>query len=208
MSTWIDISQPLTKDVAIWPGDTPFKCETSFDKTMTGSVNVGSLMMSLHTGTHIDAPYHFDDAGKRVSDLDIAVYGGKAKVIGLPEGTDVICPEILAKEELDGVERLLIHTKGWQDRRKFPDWIPPVDIRLAPWLQERGILLLGLDIPSVDPLDSKDLPAHHALAHHGVHILEGVVLDHVVPGEYELFAFPLALAGADGSPVRAVLRKC
>ncbi|SDW51645.1 Kynurenine formamidase [Marininema mesophilum] len=207
MTKWIDISQPLTKDIPIWPGDTGFICETAHHKSVTGSVNVGSLTMSLHTGTHIDAPYHFDDDGKRVSDLDISVYGGRAKVIRLPEGTKVISPEALANEKVEGAERLLLHTKAWPDRGGFPEWIPPVAPELAPWLQERGICLLGIDIPSVDSLDSKDLPAHHALAYYGVYILEGVVLDHVEPGEYELFAFPLALEGADGSPVRAVLRQ-
>lgn len=78
---WIDISQPLNNDIATWPGDTPFSYEVSWSKEDSGSVNVGKLTMSIHTGTHIDAPFHFDNDGKKVLDLDIHVYVGAARVI-------------------------------------------------------------------------------------------------------------------------------
>ncbi|MDR6224169.1 arylformamidase [Desmospora profundinema] len=205
MSGWIDISQFLDEGVPVWPGDTPFSYRLTWTKEESGSVNVGQVAMSTHTGTHIDAPFHFDEEGKRVGELDLAVYAGPAKVLDR-EGIGWIGPETLAGEEITGVERILIRTGAWKDRSRFPKAIPPVDPALAPWLKQRGIRLLGLDLPSVDPLDSKDLPAHHALARHGVHILEGVVLDEVQAGTYELVAFPLPLKQADGSPVRAALR--
>ncbi|MFC4077830.1 arylformamidase [Salinithrix halophila] len=207
MTTWIDISQPLREGMAVWPGDTPFSYQSVLTKAQSGSVNVGSLTMSAHSGTHVDAPFHFDNQGKGILELDLDPYVGPARVVSLPPGTESIGPASLEKEELAGVERLLLRTGVWTDRCTFPERIPPVEPELALWLAERGIRLLGLDLPSVDPLDSKELPAHHALARHGVHILEGAVLDDVEPGNYELYAFPLPLKGADGSPVRAVLRK-
>lgn len=205
MTKWIDISQPLDNQVAGWPGDTPFSYEVVWSKEASGSVNVGKLTMSIHTGTHIDAPFHFDNHGKRTIDLDVGLYVGPAFVIHL-EQPESIGPEELADIELNGVTRLLIRTGTWLSRERFPEEIPHIRPELAPYLAEKGIRLLGLDVPSVDPLDSKELPAHHGLAQHGIHILEGAVLDDVVPGEYELIALPLPLADADGSPVRAVLR--
>ncbi|SDX34859.1 arylformamidase [Paenibacillus sp. CF384] len=206
MSNWIDISQPLDEKVATWPGDTPFSYKVSWSKEESGSVNVGQIVMSIHTGTHIDAPFHFDNEGKRVSELDLDLYIGQARVIHLPNPASIGVRD-LAGVELGGVARLLIRTDAWQDRHVFPGWIPPIEPELAAYLAGYGVRLIGLDLPSVDPLDSKELPAHHELAGHGIHILEGLVLDHVEPGDYELIALPLPLTEADGSPVRAVLRK-
>ncbi|MBJ7961293.1 arylformamidase [Bacillus mycoides] len=204
-SQWIDISQPLNNDIATWPGDTPFSYEVSWSKENSGSVNVGKLTMSIHTGTHIDAPFHFDNDGKKVLDLDIQVYVGPARII------DVSNLESIGKKELEnfhleGVERLLLRTSSHGKANEFPDVISHLRADIAAFLSEKGIRLIGVDVPSVDPLDDKELAAHHQLFKHGIHILENVVLDHVVDGDYELIALPLALTDADGSPVRAVIR--
>jgi arylformamidase len=206
MSSWIDISQRLDEKVAVWPGDTPFSYRVTWSKEDTGSVNVGQVTMSTHTGTHIDAPFHFDNEGKRVIDLDLDIYIGPARVIHLPNKEKIGVDE-LESENLEGVTRLLIYTGAWKNRTVFPETIPHIEPELAPYLAERGIRLIGVDLPSVDPLDSKELPAHHELLRCGIHILEGIILDHVAPGDYELSALPLPLAEADGSPVRAVLKK-
>ncbi|MFC3884157.1 arylformamidase [Bacillus songklensis] len=206
MNAWIDISQRLDEKVAVWPGDTPFSYHINWSKEDSGSVNVGQITMSIHTGTHIDAPFHFDDEGKRVIDLDINLYIGPARVIHLSNKTKIGADE-LQSVNLEAVTRLLIYTGAWQNRSVFPETIPHIEPELASYLSQRGIRLIGLDLPSVDPLDSKELSAHHELARHGVHILEGIVLDDVAPGDYDLSALPLPLAQADGSPVRAVLKK-
>ncbi|TDB53739.1 arylformamidase [Bacillus sp. CBEL-1] len=206
MNKWIDVSQPLNNKVACWPGDTPFSYRVSWSKEESGSVNVGEITMSVHTGTHIDAPFHFDSEGKKVKDLDVNLYIGESKVVHLHNPSS-ISVEDLKKIDLAGVTRLLIKTGAWTNRETFPTSIPPVDKGVAEYLEEQGVRLLGLDLPSVDPLDSKELAAHHELAAHSVHILEGLVLDAIEEGDYELAALPLSLAEADGSPVRAVLRK-
>ncbi|HGH7175875.1 TPA: arylformamidase [Bacillus wiedmannii] len=204
-SEWIDISQPLNNDIATWPGDTPFSYEVSWSKENSGSVNVGKLTMSIHTGTHIDAPFHFDNDGKKVLDLDIDVYVGTARVIDV-SGLESIGKKELESFNLEGVERLLLRTSSHGKANEFPDVIPHLRADIASFLSEKGIRLIGVDVPSVDPLDDKELAAHHQLFKHGIHILENVVLDHVVDGDYELIALPLALTDADGSPVRAVIR--
>ena len=206
MSRWIDISQPLDKKIAGWPGDTPFSYEVNWSKEETGSVNVGKITMSIHTGTHIDAPFHFDSDGKKVIDLDLDLYIGRTKVVHIPANKSIGINE-LSDVDLKGVTRLLIRTEAWQDRSVFPETIPYIEPSLAPYLAKLGIRLLGIDLPSVDPLDSKELAAHHELAYHEIHILEGVVLDKIPSGDYELIAAPLPLVEADGSPVRALLKK-
>jgi len=206
MNTWIDISQRLDDNVAVWPGDTPFTYRVNWSKEESGSVNVGQINMSTHTGTHIDAPFHFDNEGKKVIELDLELYIGKARLIHIPEAASIGIKEV-SMQDLEGVTRLLIRTDAWQDRTVFPTAIPPIEPELAEYLASRGIRLLGLDLPSVDPIDSKELSAHHLLTRFGIHILEGLVLDHVQPGDYELAALPLPLVDADGSPVRAVLKK-
>ncbi|MDM5193931.1 arylformamidase [Bacillus hominis] len=202
---WIDISQPLNNEIATWPGDTPFSYEVSWSKEESGSVNVGKLTMSIHTGTHIDAPFHFDNDGKKVLDLDIHVYVGVARVIDV-SGMESIGKKELENFNLEGVERLLLRTSSHGKANEFPDVIPHLRADIAPFLSDKGIRLIGVDVPSVDPLDDKELAAHHQLFKHGIHILENIVLDHVTDGDYELIALPLALTDADGSPVRAVIR--
>ncbi|MGG1400964.1 arylformamidase [Bacillus salipaludis] len=206
MSPWIDISQPLDNQIAVWPGDTPFTYKVNWSKEESGSVNVGQITMSTHTGTHIDAPFHFDNEGKKVIDLDVNLYIGHAKVIHLPKPKSIGIKE-LSGYELDGVTRLLIRTDSLEDRQEFPSTIPEIEPELASYLARFGVRLLGLDLPSVDPIDSKELTAHHELTRHGIHILEGLVLNQIESGEYELAALPLPLVEADGSPIRAVVRK-
>ncbi len=205
MKIW-DISQPLKEGVPTWPGDTPFSFKLNWTKAETGSVNVGSVTFSTHTGTHVDAPFHFDDDGKKMLDLEPDLYVGDALVVHL-EGRESIKPEDLQGYDLSEVERVLIKTGSWKDRTKFPESITYLSPELAPFLKENGIRLIGVDVPSVDQVDSKNLPAHHSLLDHDIHILESVMLEDVEEGIYELIALPLPLAESDASPVRAILRK-
>ncbi|RAL26864.1 arylformamidase [Thermoflavimicrobium daqui] len=202
----IDISEPLRAGVAGWPGDTPFSFTLNWTKEETGSVNVGKVIFSTHTGTHIDAPFHFDNEGQKVHELDLSLYVGPCRVIHLFDLPSIGAHD-LAKYNLAGVERLIIRTDSWKDRSVFPTSFTYIRPDLGSYLQKQGIRLLGLDVPSVDLPDSKELLGHHSLHQHGVHILEGTVLYQVEEGDYELIALPLPIEGADGSLVRAVLRK-
>ncbi|MGG3915194.1 arylformamidase [Rossellomorea vietnamensis] len=200
----IDISRPLHNETPVWPGDTPFSFSLNWTQEETGSVNVGQLTMSSHTGTHVDAPFHFDSDGNRILDMSPERFMGPAIVVSL-EGAPEISPERLMEIDLTDVKKVLFKTNAWSDPTRFPGHIPPISKELAPFLKEKGIDLIGVDLPSVDPLDSKELEAHHSLRDHDIGILEGIDLTHVTPGIYELVALPLPLKEGDGSPVRAVL---
>ncbi|WP_053219972.1 arylformamidase [Virgibacillus senegalensis] len=205
-SAWIDVTQPLSDNIAHWPGDKPFSYRLAHTIEQTGSVNIGQISSSCHIGTHIDAPFHFDNDGERVLDLPIDTYIGPARVIDV-SNTDMIDAASLAGHQLDGVKRLLLHTSLPNNPKRFPGKMPSIDPDIGPYLKRLGVKLLGVDLPSVDAVESKELAVHHALYENDVYILENLMLDHVDPGDYELIALPLAIAEADGSPVRAVLRR-
>lgn len=205
MRNWIDITQPLTNDMAHWPGDRPFHYEISATKEQTGSANVGKITTSVHMGTHVDAPFHFDNDGNTIDQIPIDTYIGKARVIDV-SAFQTISPTRLQEVNLDGVERVLLKSSLPNNPNVFPENLPILEPDIAKYLAEKGIRLLGIDMPSVDPITSKSLDTHHALHQYGIHILENLMLDHVEIGDYELIALPLRIVGADGSPVRAVLR--
>ncbi len=202
---WIDISQPLHNDHAEWPGDTPFSYEVAFTKEDTGSVNIGKLTMSTHMGTHIDAPFHFLNEGATTEKLPLDLYIGRARVVELNNVTSIGRKELEAID-FGGATRILVKTERREDLTVFPSTFVTIEADLAPLLKERGVRLLGVDAPSVDAETSKTLDAHHALYENEIMILENIVLDDVIPGDYELIALPLRIVGADGSPVRAVIR--
>ncbi|MDE5415111.1 arylformamidase [Alkalihalobacterium chitinilyticum] len=202
---WIDISQPLTSSIAHWPEDTPFSYDVSYTKEQTGSVNIGKITTSVHIGTHIDAPFHFKNDGAKVGELDINVYIGPCRIIDVSNASKIDA-DTLSQYDLEGVTRLLLKTSVPNNPSAFPNEIPYITKSGAEYMQQKGIILLGVDVPSVDPLDSKELEGHHALHEHGIHILENVMLDQIEPGDYELIALPLAIIESDGSPVRAVIR--
>jgi arylformamidase len=168
------------------------------------SVNVGSITTSVHTATHCDAPFHINDNRATVERMVLDAFVGPAWVAdvrGVARWRDRL-------EGLDFTDtrRVVFHTGGWPDTTRFPESIPVMEPDLPDWLAERGVWLIGVDLPSVDPLDSKTLDIHHALGACGITILEGLWLELVPAGRYELIALPLKIFGADGSPVRAVLR--
>lgn len=204
--SWIDISQPFTKDVGHWPGDVPFSYELSLTKEQTGSVNIGKITTSLHTGTHVDAPFHFDNDGETIDKLPLDSFIGKALVIDVSE-TNFITSNDFEHISFGSFDQILLKTSLPNQPKRFPKEVPLLDHNIAPFLKEKEIKLIGVDIPSVDKLTSKQLETHHALHKQGIMILENIMLDDVDPGLYKLIALPLRIVGADGSPVRAVIRK-
>ena len=199
----IDISMSLDAQTPEWPGDVPFNFRLSVTKKQSGSVNIGELSTSTHMGTHIDAPFHYDENGLKVNELPLDIYLTKAQVVEVTEIQNISVENFPEIDE--GVEAVLLHTAAWQDRTTFPSSWPEFDTSIAEWMAGKGIRLLGVDVPSVDPQTSKELPMHQAMNRTGRFILEGIVLDGVPAGVYQLAALPLKITGADGSPVRAVL---
>ena len=176
-----DISRPLEPGIWTWPGDRPFETSRSWLKEQGATVNVGHLAMSCHTGTHMDAPFHYKAGGPTSEAIDLASCLGPCTVTTLA-----------ALGDAGTAERVLVKAGGGTPRAEQIE-------RLT------ALKLFGTDFHSVDPLDSTTLDAHHALWRKGAVILEELLLDDVPAGSYELIALPLKLVGMDATPVRAVL---
>jgi arylformamidase len=201
---WLDVSRPLDPGTACWPGDVPFSFRLGWAIATGASVNVGAVATSVHTATHCDAPFHYVDAGLTVDRLPLDVFVGPAWVADV-RSTDRWRSR-LDRLDFAATPRVLFRTGEWPDTTRFPDAIPAMERELPDWLADRGVRLIGVDLPSVDPLDSKTLDNHHALGRRGIAIVEGLWLDGVSAGRYEFVGLPLKIVGADGSPLRAVLR--
>jgi arylformamidase len=202
-----DISQTMREGMAVWPGDQKYRLHWTMRIQDGDPCNVSALTMSTHTGTHLDAPYHFDDAGADIGGVALSHYLGPVRVVA-PDVDGSIGAAELELLDWHRVERVLFKTRastlpeGQFDRNY-------VYLREdgAEFLGKRGLLLVGTDAPSIDAFESKNLASHKVLLKHGVAILEGARLGRVPPGDYELVCLPLKLGGLDGSPVRAILRK-
>ena len=201
-----DITRPLRHTLAPWPGDTAFEHRLTWRMDEGAAVNVGALTMGTHNGTHADAPFHYLPDGETIDALDPALFVGPALVVDVSAAGWSITRAAFDGMDED-VTRLLLKTGAWPDDTRFPARIPTLAPDVPAWLGERGVRLLGLDVPSVDDIDSKTLPIHHALAAAGIHIIESLDLSAVTPGVYELIALPLRIVGGDAAPVRAVLRE-
>lgn len=200
-----DITRTLSSRIAVWPGDQPFEARWSARIEEGSSVNVGALTLSTHTGTHVDAPLHYAAAGAPVDGYPLLQFIGPAIVVHIRE-TDVILPAHVQGLDLRSTPRVLFRTRSSlvADDRWEPDFVS-IHPDTITFLAERQVVLIGTDAPSVDPAESKTLPAHHALARHGIANLENLMLAEVPEGRYELVALPLKLEGLDAAPVRAVL---
>lgn len=201
----IDISQPVDASIGVWPGDTPFSAEFTWKMSDGDACNVSRVITSPHNGTHADAPVHFVPGAAGIGEVALDAYLGPCWVLDGPR-TGQVTRAHFAHVDLVAYPRLLIRTRD-EASTGFPTAFVSLAPDAAQALHERGVRLIGLDTPSMDPVDSKTMHAHHVLLPGNIAILENLALAHVQPGPYELIALPLRWLGLDASPVRAVLRE-
>lgn len=201
-----DISQPLRADLPVWPGDTPLRLERTWVLEGDCPVNVSRLTLSTHSGAHADAPLHFDPAGAAIDAVDLVPYLGPAQLVSVTQGPGRIAAGEVLPRLAPGTRRVLLRTFEAFPHEAWPTHFRTPSPDLVEALGAAGVRLLGIDGPSLDPEDAKDLVSHQALGRWRMAVLEGLVLDGVPDGRYELIAPPLRLSGADASPVRALLR--
>jgi len=201
-----DISPPLSTETPTWPGDTPFQEERVWSFGPECPVNVGRITLSPHTGAHVDAPLHYSADGAAIGDVPLEVYIGSCRVLHCLNSGQWVQPGQL-KGRLDNLpERVLLRTYQQAPLTTWDPHFTAVAKETVDLLASLGVRLVGIDTPSLDPQQSKTMDAHNAVARHGMAILEGIVLDEVPEGDYELIALPLRFSHLDASPVRAILR--
>lgn len=202
----IDISPVLSARTAVWPGDQALQRRVSCTIESSGNIDLSAVLTTVHIGAHVDAPSHYLQKGECIASVGLGAYIGPCLVIDRPGKTLIEAKDCAPLLDHDGVTRVLFRTGSFADPQHFTTDFAAFSPDAIDWLGKAGVKLIGIDTPSFDPFESKTLPAHLALGRHGIANLEGLVLDHVKPGIYELIALPLRLEGFDASPVRAVLR--
>ncbi len=200
-----DISPAITTGFPVFPGDTPFSFRWTWTIGSDCPVNVSELTMSPHTGSHTDAPLHYDRAGASIAEVPLETYLGACRVVHCI-GRRVVQPQDL-RAHLDVTPPRLLLRTCQRTPSHWDSQFTTVAAEVVDLLHEHGVRLIGIDTPSLDPESSKTLDAHMRVRAHHMAILEGIVLDDVPAGDYELIALPLKLRGLDASPVRAVLRE-
>jgi arylformamidase len=204
---YFDISPVISEATAVFPGDTPFQRNVLLDFKKGDHLLLSSMTTTVHLGAHADGPNHYDPNGIGIGERDLLPYMGRAQVIttGAPRG------ERIEMRHLPTIEisapRVLFRTLSFINPNQWVADFNSVSVEVLDFLATKGVVLVGIDTPSVDPSDSKALEAHTAIAKHGFAILEGLVLDEIKDGLYTLIALPLRLQGVDASPVRAILMK-
>lgn len=201
-----DITPPITTDLQVWPGDMPLQPQSdqaTVDSTPCRAPS--AFCATVHLGAHADAPNHLGSGGKGIDRCDLETYLGPCQVIRAAiSASGALHPEHVKTPVIS--QRVLFATETYPDPTCFNEDFAGLSAPLIDWLHEKGVILVGIDTPSVDPFAATALPAHEALLRHEMANLEGLALGDVPEGLYELIALPLKLVGFDASPVRAVLR--
>ena len=202
----IDISIPIHAEMTVYPGDNSLR-RSWVRRIRDGErVNLSALTLGSHTGTHVDAPFHFKDDGIRLDQVPLQVFVGQARVV---EISDPVSVKATALRDLGlaSAERVLFKTRNsqlWSEAEFREDFVY-IESDAAQYLVDLGMRLVGIDYLSVDRYGDGSSPAHNTLLGNGVVIAEGLDLSAADQGTYTLVCLPLKIPGADGAPARAVL---
>lgn len=200
-----DISPPITQHLAVWPGDTPLTREILADLSRGENITLSTLRATVHLGSHADGPSHYGKDAPSIDQRALDYYIGPCHVICVNVARATRITPSMFTDKITA-SRILFATGTYPDPQNWNNDFAALSVELIDFLDEHGVITVGIDTPSVDLFDAKDLPAHKAILRHNMSILEGLVLKDVPPGDYELMALPLPLVGFDASPVRAILR--
>ena len=199
-----DISPPVSPATAVWPGSLPL--ERRMEKSLDDGdgYDLSTVVSTVHIGAHADAPGHFGPGRPGIDAVDPDHYLGPCRVVH----THVGRRGLIGPDQLPGpvdAPRLLFRTDTFPDPERFTEDFAAFTPELVDAAADAGVVLLGIDTPSVDPFESTEVPTHRRMLHRDVLGLEGLDLSAVPAGRYTLVALPLRLVGFDASPVRAVL---
>ena len=202
----IDISPNVSSEIAVFPGDQKYSRVESLSFEKGHNLRLSSITTTVHLGAHTDAPSHYHRDGITMEKRDLSLYMGEAQVIEVdaPKGERILLEHL--KSEVHS-KRILLKTNSFPDPNQWINDFNSLSKSLLETLIQKGVKLIGIDTPSVDPADDKELLAHNLIYENDLAILEGIVLENVKEGHYQLIALPLPLEGSDASPVRAVLLK-
>jgi arylformamidase len=206
--SYLDISMTIEPGMVVWAGDKPVVLESTQSTASGGPYNLSYIMMSLHAGTHIDAPLHFIEGGLSVAEMPLDTMIGPARVVEISDA------ESIKREELKGLgigqgERLLLKTANskelWPVSRFSEDFVY-ISADAAAYLAGLQLKCVGIDYLSVGGFEADAEETHKTLLQAGIWVIEGLDLSRVTPGDYELICLPLKVERGDGAPARAILK--
>ena len=203
---YIDITPEIHPGIGVFPGDVPFHREVSYDVENGDHMTLSHIKTTLHLGAHTDAPNHYMKGGEGISERPLDYYMGPCQVIDV---SSIASPGgLIVSQDLNRIKiettRVLFKTMSFNHNSWNNDFCA-LSEGLVKELVNQGVKLVGIDTPSIDLVDSKELKAHSVVAENNMGILEGVDLSYADEGRYQLISLPLKIKGADASPVRAVL---
>ena len=204
-----DVTLTISPDMPVWPGDPSVDLKLVSKISDGANANVSHIKMGVHTGTHVDAPFHFLDNGKTIEEIPLSILVGRAYVLHLPNSVRMITAEILQNANIPPrTRRVLMRTRNstlWGKKNlSFQEDFVAIDEEASEYLVNRGVKLVGVDYLSVAPFKNSG-PTHRILLSAGVVIVEGLDLSKVSQGRYNFHCLPLKLAGSDGAPARVIL---
>lgn len=212
MSEWIDVTQPISEDMVFWPGQVGPSFERISNMDSGHIANVTKLSLSMHTGTHMDAPLHFFNDGKDIAQMPPETGVGDLRLVQHTGANHITADDIRNYENrtrlIEEGERIFFQTRHSDEdwlKQDFKKDYTAVSARAAEYLREKKIRLVGIDYLSIAPMDDL-LNVHHILLGSGIWITEGLKLTGLKEGDYEVICLPLKIEGADGSPARVLLR--
>lgn len=204
-----DITVSLSGKTPIYPGDPEVLIEPRLSLAKGDGQNLSYLAFGSHTGTHIDAPYHFFEEGMKVHELPLELLIGRTRVLQVASG-DGISADNLAEHDLGDVNRVLFKTRNsylWESNHEFVEKYVHLTPDAATYLVKAGMKVVGIDYLSVDRYNYDKPEVHLRLLQSGVIIIEGLNLSEVEPGDYEMICLPLKVQDGDGAPARVILRQ-
>lgn len=204
-----DVSVAIHPRMQTYPGDPRFRAKSIKSLAMGDSFSLSKIMMSNHTGTHVDAPSHIVPGGMTITDLPLDVMNGRARVIQIYHREKIDVPELKQLSRMDDF-RILFKTRNsllWSNHKHFSKKYIYLTQDGAQYLIDSGIKLIGFDYHSVERFGENDYPVHRVLLENRVVLVEGLNLAEVDDGEYELSCLPLPLKGLDAAPARVILKQ-
>jgi arylformamidase len=210
--TWIDISAPIDPRTApVYPGNAPIKLDFVLNYETGGKLALSSYSLGAHTGTHVDAPMHFIKGGASVDKVPLGRFVGPARVIDCTADATVIDAAELNKHDWKGAKRILFRTRnsrnGWMSDPTFHEDFTFVAPDAAQLLADAGVELVGIDYLSIEKFNSPEPRTHLAFLTKGIPVIEGLSLEDVAAGDYDLIVLPIRIVGHEAAPARAILKR-
>jgi arylformamidase len=209
---WIDATAALDSTTTpVYEGDAPLHFTFLKDMRRGDPLTLSKYDLGAHSGTHVDAPMHFVASGASIDQLPLQPFIGWARVIDVPDSVQAIDARELNRHEWRGAPRILFRTRsslrGWMASPTFHRDFAYIAPDAATLLADAGVQLVGIDYISAEQFGAPAPATHRILLGRGIPIVEGIVLTNVHAGDYDLIVLPIKVAGHEGAPARAVLRR-